>query len=53
MTKLLELIKLNATDCSTNRFYSAFKNCFNNKDIPLMNIIEMVCDNASEIEILF
>ncbi|CAI6364567.1 unnamed protein product [Macrosiphum euphorbiae] len=46
-TELLELIPLNATDCSVVKMYKAFKLCFNQKDIPLNNITGLACDGAN------
>jgi len=47
ITQLLELVSLNATDCSADKLYSAFENCLKSKDIPLSNIVGIACDNAS------
>lgn len=38
-TNLLELISLDATDCSAIKIYEAFKNCLSKYDVPLNNII--------------
>jgi hypothetical protein len=38
-TNLLELISLDATDCSASKIYNSFKNCLNKYHIPLQNII--------------
>lgn len=46
-TELLELIPLNATDCSAVKIYESFKLCLNQKDIPLQNIIGLGCDGAN------
>ncbi|XP_008180143.1 uncharacterized protein LOC103308486 [Acyrthosiphon pisum] len=46
-TELLELIPLNATDCSAVKIYEAFKLCLNQKDIPLNNITGLACDGAN------
>lgn len=46
-TQLLELISLDATDCSADKLYRAFKTCLQDKEIPLSNLIGMACDNAS------
>lgn len=46
-TKLLELISLDATDCSAEKIYNAFKNCLKAKDIPLANIIGLASDGAN------
>jgi len=45
--ELLELLQLDATGCSAEKLYSAFEKCFKDKEIPLNNIIEIACDNAS------
>lgn len=47
VTELLELIPLDATDCSAEKLYSAFEHCLKSKQIPISNIVGMVCDNAS------
>lgn len=47
ITELLELVKLDATDYSAEKLYSAFEHCFKSKEIPLANIIGLACDNAS------
>lgn len=46
-TELLELIPLNATNCSAVKIYEYFKLCLNQKDIPLQNIIGLGCDGAN------
>lgn len=47
VTELLELVQLDATDCSAEKLFLAFENCFKNKSIPLSNIVGIACDNAS------
>lgn len=47
VTELLELISLDATDCSAEKLYSAFEHCLKSKQIPISNIVGMACDNAS------
>ncbi|KYN01137.1 hypothetical protein ALC62_08056, partial [Cyphomyrmex costatus] len=47
ITELLELVELDATDCSAEKYFIAFENCFNSKNIPLTNIVGVACDNAS------
>ncbi|EFN81231.1 hypothetical protein EAI_00132, partial [Harpegnathos saltator] len=47
VTELLELVSLDATDCSAEKLYSAFEQCFNSKEIPICNIVEMASDNAA------
>jgi len=47
ITELLELLELDATNCSADKLYNAFKNCFQTKEIPLQNIVGMASDNAS------
>ncbi|XP_016660748.1 uncharacterized protein LOC107884008 [Acyrthosiphon pisum] len=46
-TELLELISLDATDCSAAKIYNAFKNCLTAKNIPLANIIGLASDGAN------
>lgn len=46
-TKLLELINLDATDCSAKRMYGQFKAAMNKKNIPLSNIIGVAWVGAS------
>ncbi|XP_070170892.1 SCAN domain-containing protein 3-like [Polyergus mexicanus] len=46
-TQLLDLISLNATDCSANKIYESFKEVLNKKQIPIKNIFGMASDNAS------
>ncbi|XP_070529870.1 SCAN domain-containing protein 3-like [Cardiocondyla obscurior] len=46
-TQLLDLISLDAKDCSSSKIFEAFKNLFQTKQIPLTNIIGLACDNAS------
>lgn len=46
ITQLLELIKLDATDCSAEKVYSVFE-CLKSKNISLTNIVGMICNNAS------
>lgn len=35
VTELLELISLDAADCSAGKLYSAFVHCLKNKQIPI------------------
>jgi len=46
-TQLLELLSLDATDCSANSIFKTFKTFLENKEIPFKNIIGMASDNAS------
>jgi len=46
-TELLELISLDATDCSAEKIYNAFKNCLVSKSIPLTNILGLASDGAN------
>jgi len=46
-TQLLELLLLDATDCSANKIFELFKNLLEEKEIPIKNIIGLACDNAS------
>lgn len=45
--QLLELLCLDATDCSAKKIFEIFKTFFLEKEIPLKNIIGMASDNAS------
>ncbi|KAL6419662.1 hypothetical protein ACFW04_013641 [Cataglyphis niger] len=45
-TKLLELISLDATDCTANKLFEKFKTILETKQIPLRNIVGMTSDNA-------
>lgn len=45
-TKLLELISLDATNCTANKLFETFKTVLETKQIPLTNIIGMASDNA-------
>jgi len=47
ITELLELVELDAKDCSAEQIYFAFEQCLKNKSIPLSNIVGMASDNAS------
>lgn len=44
---LLELIDLDARDCSAKNVYNKFKQCLNEKDIPINNIIGFASDGAA------
>ncbi|XP_066585523.1 SCAN domain-containing protein 3-like [Prorops nasuta] len=46
-TDLLQLINLDASDCSAEKIFNAFSNELIKKEIPLSNIIGLGCDNAS------
>lgn len=46
-SRLLELLTLDATDCSANKIFETFKNFLEEKEIPIKNIIGLACDNAS------
>lgn len=46
-TQLLELIPLDAKDCSAENLFIALESMLKEKDIPITNIIGMACDNAS------
>lgn len=48
-TQILELLALDATDCSANKLYQNFKELLERKNIPLKNMIGMASDNASVI----
>jgi len=47
LTQLLELIALDATNCSADKLFEAFKNLLQEKEIPIKNIVGMASDNAS------
>jgi len=47
LTQLLELIALDATNCSANKLFEVFKNLLQEKEIPIKNIVGMASDNAS------
>lgn len=47
MTQLIDLVPLDATNCSAEKLHEIFKNLLLNKNIPLHNIIGMASDNAS------
>jgi len=47
ITQLLELLSLDATDCSASKIFEIFKNFLEEKEIPIKNIVGMACDNAS------
>jgi len=46
-TQLLELIALDATNCSAIKIFKSFKKLLEDKKIPITNIIGMASDNAS------
>lgn len=46
-TRLLELIQLDAKDCSAAKLYEAFKACLKKYDIPITNVVGLGCDNAN------
>lgn len=46
-TALLELISLDARNCSAVHIYDAFKNCLTSKNIPLSNIVGVASDGAN------
>ncbi|XP_067214890.1 zinc finger BED domain-containing protein 5-like [Linepithema humile] len=46
-TQLLNLLSVDATDCSANKLFEIFKNMLNKNKIPLQNIVGMASDNAS------
>jgi len=46
-TKLLELVSIDAKDCSAKAIFAEFKQCLSDKNIPLDNIIGVACDGAS------
>lgn len=46
-TKLLELVAVDAQDCSAAKIYGEFKQCMVSKQIPISNIIGIACDGAN------
>ncbi|XP_008181152.1 uncharacterized protein LOC103308831 [Acyrthosiphon pisum] len=46
-TKLLELVSVNAINCSAKSIYGHFKECLLKKNIPLNNIVGVACDGAA------
>ncbi|CAI6359908.1 unnamed protein product [Macrosiphum euphorbiae] len=46
-TKLLELVPVNAINCSAKSIYGHFKECLLKKNIPLNNIVGVACDGAA------
>lgn len=45
--QLLELLSLDARDCSANKIFEIFKKCLEEKHISIKNIVGMASDNAS------
>lgn len=43
----MELVAVDATDCSAKKIYGEFKQCMISKQIPISNIIEIACDGAN------
>ncbi|XP_066585186.1 uncharacterized protein [Prorops nasuta] len=46
-TELLQLINLDASDCSAQKIFNSFSSELIKKEIPLAQIIGLSCDNAS------
>jgi len=46
-TRLLELVGIDATDCSAINMYEDFKKCINSKQIPISNLIGVASDGAN------
>ncbi|XP_067212375.1 SCAN domain-containing protein 3-like [Linepithema humile] len=46
-TQLLELLALDATNCTASNIFKTFKIFLNKKNIPIKNIVGMASDNAS------
>lgn len=46
-TKLLELVSVDATNCSAKNIYNSFKQTLVNKNIPISNIVGVACDGAN------
>lgn len=47
VTQLLELVQLNAADCSAVELFNYFKNCFTKYEIPITNIVGVASDGAN------
>ncbi|XP_070511914.1 protein FAM200C-like [Cardiocondyla obscurior] len=47
ITQLLELVSLDARDCSANKLFKTFKDLLSEKKILITNIVGLACDNAS------
>lgn len=47
ITQLLDLLALDATDCSANKIFEIFKSLLDKNKIPLQNIVGMASDNSS------
>lgn len=47
VTQLLELVQLNASDCSAVGLFNHFKNCFTKFEIPITNIVGVASDGAN------
>lgn len=46
-TRLLELLPVDATDCSASKLYEEFKQCFASKNISLSHLIGVASDGAN------
>lgn len=46
-TELLELIRLDANDCSVEKLFTTLRDVMWEKKIPFQNILALSCDNAS------
>lgn len=46
-TRLLELVGIDATDCSAVKMYGEFKKCLDSKQIPISNLIGVASDGAN------
>lgn len=46
-TRLLDLLKVNATDCSAEALFKTFDDLMKKENIPLNNIVGLGCDGAS------
>ncbi|KAK3931067.1 Zinc finger protein 862, partial [Frankliniella fusca] len=44
---LLELVRLDARDCSAEKLWAAFEKCLQDKEIPVTNCVGMGCDSAA------
>ena len=45
--ELLQLVNLDASECSATKIFGAFETALEQKKIPLSNIIGVACDNAT------
>ncbi|CAH1378400.1 unnamed protein product, partial [Tenebrio molitor] len=46
-TRLLELLEIDAKDCSAEQLYKEFKECLSKKGLDLINIVGVASDGAA------